>query len=325
MPRFPMPLCNGYRLIFGGGNRSIFDGVNLVSRSVALGKPVVAINMNYRVGFGGFLASKDILNDMKRDGLPGVGNWGLTDQQTALAWVQKYVSSLDGDPSNVTVFGLSAGGISIGHQLRARDPPIFHRAISMSGVEHSIPTMSLQDHEEIYQRLLKHFNIDGLSSDALAKLRAVPELDLADATYAVYNTPNVVSSPCEDGVFHIAPTDHGQHYDTPKWLKSYMVGDVGHEGEIFLKPLGKSKGYVWFKEQCTQFMSPENADFILSLYGLTPDSDYEARLEFMKTLIGDCSFGIPQRKDLQVSTLPATYGYHFDVVSVPSGTSVSKG
>lgn len=101
--------------------------------------------MNYRVGLGGFLASNHILEDMKKDGLEGVGNWGLTDQQTALEWVQRYITSFGGDKSNVTVFGLSAGGISIGHQLRAKNPPVFHRTISMSGVENTIPTMSLEE------------------------------------------------------------------------------------------------------------------------------------------------------------------------------------
>lgn len=85
--------------------------MNFASHSVAIGKPVVAINMSYRVRLGVFLASKDILAEMQRDGLPGVGNWGLTGQQTALEWVQKYASSLGGDTNNVTVHGLSEGGV----------------------------------------------------------------------------------------------------------------------------------------------------------------------------------------------------------------------
>lgn len=285
-----------------------------------IGKPVVAINMNYRVGLGGFLASKDILEDMKRDGLEGVGNWALTDQQTALEWVQKYIPGFGGDKTNVTIFGLSAGGVSVGHQLRAKKPSVFHRAISMSGVENTIPTMSLEEHEKIYQRLLRHFNIDGTKPDALEKLRAVPELDVADATHAVYDTPNTVSSACEDGVFHIAPStfEDGGYPDVPKWLKSYWVGDVGSEGEIFINNFGPENDYEFFKISLSKHMDPSVAEWILGLYGMKPDSSYETRKEITKRLFADCMFGIHQRKNLQASTLPQTYGYHFDVVSLES-------
>lgn len=302
-------------LVFGGGNRSILDGVNFVSRSVAIGKPVIAININYRVGLGGFLASKDMLKDMKRDGLEGVGNWGLTDQQVALTWVQSYVSALGGDPTNVTAYGLSAGGLSIGHQLRAREPPVFSRAICMSGVEHTIPTMTLDDHEAIYKRALQHFNISGSDPQALKKLRAVPELDLADATFAIYAVPNVASSPCDDGVFHLAPTDPEKYYTLPTWLKSYMVGDVRDEGEIFIMPMEESRDYTWFMGHLCREMSTEDAAWILSLYDITPESDLVTRISLMKTLFGEISFGYPQRRTLQACSLPVSYGYHFDLVS----------
>lgn len=273
--------------------------------------------MNYRVGLGGFLASKDILEDMKKDGLEGVGNWGLTDQQTALEWVQRYITSFGGDKSNVTVFGLSGGGISIGHQLRAKNPPVFHRAISMSGVENTIPTMSLEEHEKIYQRLLKYFNIDGSKPDALERLRAVPELDVADSTFPVYHSPNVISCPCDDGVFHISPStfEDYKYYDVPKWLKSYWVGDVGHEGEIFVGPMGPNRNYEFFKESLSKHMDSSDAEWILDLYGLRPDSTADTCDMIMKRLFADCAFGIHQRKNLQASTLADSYGYHFDVVS----------
>lgn len=286
-----------------------------MSRSVAIGKPVIAINMNYRVGLGGFLASKDILDDMKRDGLEGVGNWGLTDQQVALRWVQNYVSAVGGDPTNVTAYGLSAGGISIGHQLRAREPPVFHRAICMSGVEHTIPAMTLDDHEAIYQRALKRFKISASDPQALEKLRAVPELDLADATFAIYGVPNVASSPCGDGVFHLAPTDPEKYHTPPSWLKTLMIGDVRDEGEIFIMPMNETKDYAWFMDHLCREMSAESAKWILDLYDLTPESDLVARINFMKTMFGEVSFGYPQRRTLQASTLPESYGYHFDLVS----------
>lgn len=300
--------------MFGGGNRSIFDGVNLVSRSVAIGKPVVSINMNYRVGLGGFLASKDILEDLKKDGYGGVGNFGLTDQQTALEWVQKYIPTFGGDKDNVTVFGLSAGGISIGHLLRAKQPAVFHRAISMSGVESTIQTLSLQSHEEIYQRLLAYFKIDGSAPDALEQLRAIPEVQVADSTFEVYATINVISSPCDDGHFHISPPDRSVYHTPPEWLKSYMAGVVGEEGEIFVNSVDPAIDYQWVKDVYAKSMTATEAEMILKLYGLSADADADAIVKFIKTLQGDWAFSIHLWKTLQASTLPETYGYHFDLV-----------
>lgn len=108
--------------------------------------------------------------------------------------------------------------------------------------------MDLEDHEAIYQRLLKHFNIDDSRPGALERLRAVPELELADDTIPAYASPNIVSSPCEDGVFHVWPTPRIVHHAPPKWLKSYMVGDVRHEIQIFVKPMDESEDFRWFKD-----------------------------------------------------------------------------
>ena len=131
---------------------------------------------------------------------------------------------------------------------------------------------------------------------------------------AVYNKPSVVSSPCDDGVFHCKPSDRVTPNSPPSWLKSYMVGDVRDEGEIFLRPLDPNKGYDWFRDSFAKFMEPADAEMVLRLYGLEPDADHAACRLFLRTLFGDCSFGIPQRNILQVSSLPETYGYHFDLV-----------
>ena len=298
--------------IFGGGNRSIFDCVNLVTRSMAIDRPVVAININYRVGFGGFLASQDILEDMKKDGLPGVGNWALTDQQTALDWVQRYIPSFGGDKDNVTIYGLSAGGISVGHQLQAKRPPVCHRAISMSGVASTIPVMSLENHEKVYQKMLKHFNIEG--PGALEKLRAVPQLDIADVTELIYGSTVTVSSPCDDGVFHETCPGWNTHISPPSWLKSYMVGDVAEEAEIFLDVLPDDRNYHWMKNSFARFMPLEDVEIIFHLYGLRADADKAALEKFFKDITADVIFGIPQREDLKASKIPESYGYHFDVV-----------
>lgn len=108
---------HGGSLLYGGANLPIFDAVNLVSQSLAINRPVVCVNFNYRVGFGGFLASKAIEEELRADGYSGCGNFGFTDQKVAFDWVQKYIGYLGGDANHVTAVGESAGGISISNQV----------------------------------------------------------------------------------------------------------------------------------------------------------------------------------------------------------------
>lgn len=83
----------------GTGSDPTFDGGNLASRG-----DVVVVSINYRLGTLGFLA----LNDGKTN-----GNYGLSDQVTALEWVRQNIQDFGGDPDRVTIFGQSAGAGSV--------------------------------------------------------------------------------------------------------------------------------------------------------------------------------------------------------------------
>lgn len=84
---------------------------------------VVLVSLNYRLGAAGFAVL---------DGAPS--NRGLLDQQYALAWVQENISGFGGDPDNVTVFGESAGAMSIAALLASpRSAGLFAKAIIQSG------------------------------------------------------------------------------------------------------------------------------------------------------------------------------------------------
>lgn len=113
--------------IYGGGFQTgtsslpVYDGKFLTRV-----ERVIVVSMNYRVGALGFLA------------LPGnpeaPGNMGLFDQQLALQWVQKNIVAFGGNPKSITLFGESAGAVSVSlHLLSARSQPLFNRAILQSG------------------------------------------------------------------------------------------------------------------------------------------------------------------------------------------------
>jgi carboxylesterase type B len=89
---------------------------------------IVCVTINYRVGAEGFLYLGD-----------GIANLGLLDQVAALAWVQENIAAFGGDPGNVTIFGESAGAMSVGTLLSMpRAAGLFRRAIAQSGAAHQV-------------------------------------------------------------------------------------------------------------------------------------------------------------------------------------------
>ena len=89
---------------------------------------VVCVVINWRPGAEGFLYLDD-----------GVANVGLLDQVAALEWVRENIAAFGGDPGNVTVFGESAGAMSIGMLLAMpRAEGLFRRAILQSGAAHHV-------------------------------------------------------------------------------------------------------------------------------------------------------------------------------------------
>lgn len=92
---------------------------------------VVVVSINYRLGALGFLAIPEL---QAEDPKKRVGNLGIQDQVEALRWVRQNIRAFGGDPENITVFGESAGGISVCALLGAPDADgLFQRAISESG------------------------------------------------------------------------------------------------------------------------------------------------------------------------------------------------
>ncbi|HSJ99198.1 MAG TPA: carboxylesterase family protein, partial [Myxococcota bacterium] len=113
---------HGGGFVIGSGSQAVYDGAPLVRRG-----DVVLVTINYRLGVLGFL-------DLGEQGDIATPNAGILDQIAALRWVQEHVEAFGGDPGNVTIFGESAGGMSVGTLLgcpAARG--LFSRAVAQSG------------------------------------------------------------------------------------------------------------------------------------------------------------------------------------------------
>ena len=91
---------------FTMGSASMFDG-----SALAAYEGVVVVQVQYRLGLLGFLSTGD-------HHIPG--NMGLMDQVEGLRWVQEHIHNFGGDPGAVTIFGESAGGVSVSLLVRIR-------------------------------------------------------------------------------------------------------------------------------------------------------------------------------------------------------------
>jgi para-nitrobenzyl esterase len=117
--------------IHGGGFQAGAGGEPRHDGEAFARQGVVLVTVNYRLGVFGFLSHPELTRESGRN---ASGNYGLLDQVEALRWVQANVAAFGGDPGNVTIFGESAGSLSVSALMvspLARG--LFHKAIGESG------------------------------------------------------------------------------------------------------------------------------------------------------------------------------------------------
>ena len=115
----------------GSSAQELYDGAELSARG-----GVVVVSLNYRLGILGLGYLREVLGGAGRD-LPA--NIALRDQITALEWVRDNIAEFGGDPSNVTLFGESAGAMSLSTLLAVPSARgLFKRAIAQSGAPHHV-------------------------------------------------------------------------------------------------------------------------------------------------------------------------------------------
>jgi para-nitrobenzyl esterase len=169
--------------IYGGG----FTGGSSASPNtsgVGFAKQgVVLVAMNYRVGRFGFFAFPALSRERPDE---TKGNYAYADQIAALQWVKRNISAFGGDPNNVTIFGFSAGGVSVHSMLASpmahglfqkaivesggsRDSVLTARPMRADNVDPNYPVSA----ETIGITFAKSMGIEGTDEAALAKLRAL--------------------------------------------------------------------------------------------------------------------------------------------------------
>lgn len=153
----------------GAGSIPWYNGARFVTNG-----DVVVVTCNYRLGALGWLYLGEVDQAFASSGVAG-----LLDQVAVLEWVRDNIAAFGGDPGNVTIFGESAGGMSVATLLgtpRARG--LFRRAIAQSGAAHNV--QGSHHAAEVAERLMRSLGIT-----TVAELQAVPAGELLKAQQAV--------------------------------------------------------------------------------------------------------------------------------------------
>ncbi len=237
---------------FSGGTTSFptFDGSNLARKGVVL------VSTAYRVGPMGFLAHPELSGE----GGGGSGTYGIQDQIAGLKWVQENIARFGGDPSNVTIFGESAGGISVGMlAASSKAGGLFHRALSESGGAVAPSRGSLKTAEEQGQAFLK-----GLGAEDIAAARTLS----AETIQQEVREAGASFWPVADGIT-IAEDPYrlleaGEFNDTP-----VLAGTNSHEGRMFRSQETTSAAF----EKLIRETYPEGAEEILKVYPHATDTE----------------------------------------------------
>jgi para-nitrobenzyl esterase len=175
---------HGGALVSGSSSEAAYDGAKLAGRGV------VVVSINYRLGVLGYLAHPE-LSAESREGVSG--NYGLLDQIAALRWVKANIAAFGGDPSNVTIAGESAGGLSVMYLMVAPQARgLFAKAIAQSAYMISTPQLRASTFGDYPAETVGTYVAYKLGAKDLAALRAMPAAELTDAAvktgYAPFGT-----------------------------------------------------------------------------------------------------------------------------------------
>lgn len=292
----------------GTGSQIIYDGSKLARRG-----NVVIVNINYRLGVLGFLR----LNEVTGGKIPATGNEGLLDQIAALEWVRDNIEAFGGDPDNVTVFGESAGGISIGCLLAMPSARgLFRRAILSSGVGNVANTQ-----DEAVHTAEQFIDILGGDTGDEKALRALTveqllsaDTGLDERTTVVGGLRRLILAPVVDGkTLPELPIDaikHGSAADIP-----LLVGTNLEECRLFTLrdsdfPMLDEAGLV---NRCRFYVPEDHVCLFIETYrkARVQRGESASPADILVAIMTDSSFRIPAVRVVEAQRLHQQLVYSY--------------
>ncbi|MBO9498109.1 MAG: carboxylesterase family protein [Novosphingobium sp.] len=280
--------------IYGGGfsggatSSPVYDGTKLAERGV------IVVSVSYRLGALGFMAHPQLSAESGH----GSGNYGLEDQIAGLKWVRDNIASFGGDPTNVTIFGESAGGISV--SMLADSPlakGLFAKAISESGGNFTPPRQGAEEQGANFLKALGAADIAAARALSAETIQSGPGSNTMGGFW-----------PSVDG--HVLMGDQytryskGEFNDTP-----VLIGTNSNEGGLFVR--GESTPEEFEASIRQRFGA--SADALLAAY---PHATTAEATQSNRDVFRDTTFAWPTwawaRLQTEKGRHPA-YVYYFDV------------
>ena len=281
---------------FGSTSEPTYDGADLAS------KGVVFVSIAYRVGQIGFFSHPELSAE---DPNHVSGNYGLLDQIAGLQWIQNNIAAFGGDPQKVTIFGESAGGISV--SMLCASPlakGLFSGAISQSGGSFGPTRPTTYPGENM--KTLAQANDDCLKIAEQLGAKSLAELRAIDAKEFLKFGMGGGAWPIVDG--YVIPGDQFELYEQGRYNDvPVLIGYNSDEGASFNFGGNTPETHVPnVKQRYGKF-----ADALLEAYPLTDGKVMKTARDLMR----DAAFGWQTWSwaRLQAKTgKSAVYLYYFD-------------
>ncbi|KAM9377868.1 fatty acyl-CoA hydrolase precursor, medium chain isoform 2-T2 [Pholidichthys leucotaenia] len=274
--------------IHGGGlvmgSASMYDG-----SALAAYQDVVVVLIQYRLGYLGFMSTGD-------ENISG--NFGLLDQIEALRWVQQHIHNFGGDKDSVTIFGESAGGMSVSFLLLSPlSNGLFHHAIAESGTA-GIDVLSASNPLPVAQAVA---NASGCSLENTKKMGDCLRNRDIEIIVAFYEDPNLRFPVNVDGHFLTKPVDELLRNHELLTLP-FMSGVNNDEGgwmlTDFFAPPNWTEGID--REQVVNILSmfyPDPKDAVIAQWIVNEyagnGEDRVKNRDALTEIMGDILFNIP--------------------------------
>lgn len=301
----------------GSGAAAFYDGERLAREGA------VVVTINYRLGPFGYLAHPLLSKESERN---VSGNYGLLDQIAALEWVRRNIAAFGGDPGCVTVFGESAGAVSV---CRLMVSPLakglFHRAIAQSGGAHGgnrhlrEARNGLAPMERVGEQLAEALGCAG-AADPLAALRAKSWQEILAAAAPAQGLfgKGTKFGPIVDG--WALPDEPpalflaGKQHPVP-----LLAGANADEGSIFLQqmPVRRIQGY----RALLQLRFGQHAARVFALF---PAEDDAAAPAAFSRMVGVAAFVAPARFLARAASRAGSPAYLYHFSRVPPDERLAK-
>ncbi|KAK3360620.1 Alpha/Beta hydrolase protein [Lasiosphaeria hispida] len=203
----------------------------IVQASVTQGMPIIAVTLNYRVGFLGFPGGKEAK-------AAGITNLGLKDQRQALRWIKENIAAFGGDPNKITLWGQSAGAQSVSYQLLAYGGKsverLFRGGIMTSGSVGIGNTWRADDDRQVgnYRSLLNITGCLDAAGDSLNCVRRIPIAELWEKSNRV------------GGIFTWHPTIDDE-FIAKSPTAQLLAGEFPRDGVTLLAGTNSEEGFAY--------------------------------------------------------------------------------